>query len=117
MLDMQSSFASLLSDSPGSRTLMEISIDTGSVPPFQLCPYDALLADSIIEASVSPWSSLMLPVNKDISVCICIDFRRLNAVAIADPYLMPRVDAIIDCLGNAVFLSKFDLVKGSIRSL
>ena len=55
----------------------------------------------------------MLPVlKKDGTVRICVDFRRLNAITKPDPYLMPRVDSIIDSLGSSSFLSKFDLVKG-----
>ena len=71
------------------------------------------MEEGIIEPSHSPWSSPMIPVKKkDGSVRICIDFRHLNAVTTPDPYLMPRIDDIIDCLGNAKFLSKFDLAKG-----
>ena len=35
-----------------------------------------------------------------------MDFRRINAVSVPDPYLMPRVDEIIDRLGEAQYLSK-----------
>ena len=41
-----------------------------------------------------------------------MDFRRINALSLLEPYLMPRVDEIIDCLGKAVYLSKLDLNKG-----
>ena len=125
--EVQKSFGSLLTDTPGSTSLTEIAIITGDAPPFQSCPYripsallnsvrlslDTLMEEGIIEPSHSPWSSPMIPVKKkDGSVRICIDFRRLNAVTTPDPYLMPRIDDIIDCLGNAKFLSKFDLAKG-----
>ena len=49
----------------------------------------------------------MLPVHKkDGTVRVCIDFRRLNAITVPDPYLMPRIDAIVDCLGRVNFMTK-----------
>ena len=60
--------------------------------------------------SVSPWSSPIIPVRKkDGSVRLCIDFRRLNKETVPDPYLMPRVEEIIDCLGEAMYVSTLDL--------
>ena len=63
------------------------------------------------EPSLSPWSSPVFPVHKkDGTVRVCIDFRRLNAITVPDPYLMPRID--VDCLGRANSMTKIDLVKG-----
>ena len=42
---------------------------------------------------------------------LCIDFRRLNET-VPDPYLMPRMEEIIDCLGEAMYVSTLDLNKG-----
>ena len=109
-------------DSPGATHLLEVAIDTGDHAPFQSFPYriptsmlssvkstlDNLLSLGIIEPCSGPWSSPMLPVKKkDGSIRISIGFRRLKP----DPYLMPRVDVIIGCIGNSLFLSKLDLVK------
>ena len=74
---------------------------------------DTLLSEHIIEPSTSTWSNHLLPVlKKDQTIRICIDFRELNAVTVPDPYLMPRIDDITDCLGGAQYLSKMDLQKG-----
>lgn len=37
-----------------------------------------------------------------------MDFRALNAITDADPYLMPRVDELLESLGGAKVLSKMD---------
>ena len=72
-----------------------------------------LLAAGIIRPSLSPWSSPIIPVRKnDGCVRLCVDFRWINAVSVPDPYLMPRVNEIIDRLGKAVYLPKLDLNKG-----
>ena len=105
-----------------------MSIDIGDNSPFQSYTYrfpvkliepvkdalDILLSHKIIEPCSGPWSSPILPVLKKdgSSIHICIDFRWLNAITKPDPYLMPRVDTILDFLGTSSFLSKFDLVKG-----
>ncbi len=41
-------------------------------------------------------------------VRLCVDFRWINAVSVSDPYLVPRVNEIIDHLGKAVFRPKLD---------
>ena len=54
-----------------------------------------------------------MPVRKpDGRTRLCIDFRKLNSVTVADPYYMPRIDETVDKLGEAKFLSKIDLAKG-----
>ena len=63
--------------------------------------------------STSPWSSPMIPVRKpDGTVRLCIDFRKVNHITKPDPYLMPRIDEMIDQLGEAQYLSKLDLNNG-----
>ena len=72
-----------------------------------------LREQGIIEPSHSPWASPIVPVSKpDNSVRMCVDYRKLNAVTVADPYHMPLVPALIDQVGRANFLSKIDLSKG-----
>ena len=41
-----------------------------------------------------------------------MDYRRLNAQSQVDAYPMPRVDDLIEQLGNAKFLSTLDLSRG-----
>lgn len=43
---------------------------------------------------------------------MCVDYRRLNAIAEADAYPMPRVDDMIDALGKAKYITTLDLARG-----
>ena len=49
---------------------------------------------------------------KDGSIRLCVDYRKLNSVTPMDAYPMPRVDDLIDRLGNAKYISKLDLSRG-----
>ena len=67
----------------------------------------------IIEKFSSDWSSpIVLVKKKDGTLRFCIDFRRLNSVSKTDAYPMPRVDDLLDELGQARFISTLDLTKG-----
>ena len=69
--------------------------------------------EGIIEPSNSPWSSPIVPIkNPDGLIRMCIDYRKLNAVTIPDPYCMPLVDDLLDQVGESTYLSKLDLTKG-----
>ena len=41
-----------------------------------------------------------------------MDYRKLNKVTTPDPYPIPRVDDLLDGLGQAQYISKLDLTKG-----
>ena len=43
---------------------------------------------------------------------LCIDYRKLNAITIPDPYAIPLIDSLIDQLGEATLLTKLDMNKG-----
>ena len=49
---------------------------------------------------------------KDGGVRLCIDYRRLNAVTKSDPFPLPRIDELIDKLGQATHISTLDLERG-----
>lgn len=49
---------------------------------------------------------------KDGTLRICVDYRKLNSVSVADAYPMPRVDDLIDQLGKAKYITTLDLTKG-----
>ena len=72
-----------------------------------------MLELNVIEESKSAWSSPIVFVAKpDNTVHFCNDFRNLNAVSEFDAYPMPRVDKLIESLGNAWFITTLDLTKG-----
>ena len=72
-----------------------------------------MLDNDIIEPSSSAWSSPCLLVPKpDKTFRLVTDFRKINAISKSDSYPIPRVFDCIDRIGNARFVSKFDLLKG-----
>ena len=114
----------MFQDRPGYTTLTEHHILTEHTTPVRLPPYriphafkeevhKEMLACGIIESSTSEWASPMVTVRKkDNSLRLCVDYRRLNARSAGDAYPMPRVEDLIDRVGNATFITTLDLTKG-----
>ena len=48
----------------------------------------------------------------DSSYRICTDYRKVNSVSKSDTFPIPRMDDYIDKMGNARYVTKFDLFKG-----
>ena len=72
-----------------------------------------MVGNGILIPSQSPWSSAMVPVQKSSgAIRQCIDYRKVNSVTIPDPYVMPRIQDLLDKLSEAKWLSKLDLNKG-----
>jgi hypothetical protein len=61
-----------------------------------------LLDKGFIRPSSSPWGCPALFVSKnDKSLCLCVDYRPLNAVTIKNKYPLPRIDILFDQLVEA----------------
>ena len=103
------------------------SIDTGEHPPVYIRPYriphsqlhmvdehiEDMLAKGIIKESNSPWSQpLVIVTKKDGSPRFCVDFRRLNFITKKQIFPMPRIDDVLDCLGDACYFTTLDLASG-----
>ena len=43
---------------------------------------------------------------------LCVDYRSLSAITVADVYPLPRIDNIIDSAGKATWYTKMDLHAG-----
>ena len=79
---------------------------------------DTLLDAGIITPSCSPWASPLVLVKKpDNSIRPCVDYRKLNAVTVADSYPLPRVDESMECLSGAKYLTTLDLHSGFMHLL
>ena len=64
----------------------------------------------VIEPSSSPWAAPVVVIPKpDKTFRFCVDYRRLNEVAVPDVFPMPRIDNLIDKIGKAKYLTKIDL--------
>ena len=124
---LRTEFGDVMSDLPGKTEIVEHRIETGDAKPVRLPPYrlphayrdivkkelEEMEKHGIIENSSSDWSSpIALVKKKDRTLRFCTDFRRLNSVSKTDAYPMPRVDDLLDELGQARFISTLDLTKG-----
>lgn len=112
---------------PPSRAIdFEIELEPGHTPPsrptYRLSSeelaelkktLDELLAKGFIKPSVSPFGAPILFVKKkDGSRRMVIDYRGLNRITIKNKYPLPRIDELLDQLGNAKVMSKLDLMSG-----
>jgi hypothetical protein len=75
-----------------------------------------LLDKGYIHPSTSPWGCPTLFVEKkDKELCLCVDYRPLNAVTIKNKYPLPRIDILFDQLVGAQVFSKIDLRSGYLQ--
>ena len=121
-------FADVFSDTPGKTNLVVHYIELlPNTQPIRCAPYrlhpekreflrtelDNLLQQGIIEESNSPWASPIVMVPKsDGALRLCTDFRKVNAVTVPDPFPLPRVEDLLDRVGQAKFLTKLDMTRG-----
>ena len=67
----------------------------------------------IIRESRSPYASPVVIVKKsDGSNRVCVDYRKVNKLAVFDPEPMPTAEELFQETGNDKFFSKVDLSKG-----
>ena len=125
--DLILSFPSIFKDSPGRINLLYHDVEVGDNKPIKQYPYrinptkakiitdevDYMLTNKLIKPSFSPWSSPVVLVPKpNNQFRLCLDYRKVNAITKTDSYPLPRVDDCVDRIGNAQFISKFDLLNG-----
>lgn len=125
---MLSKYPDVLADAPGHCNLIchDVELMPGTTPIRQ-APYrvpqtkkdlikkevDYLLENGLAVPSNSPWASPCLLVPKeDGSLRLCTDYRRVNAVTLPDAYPIPRIDDLVDSVGQSTYISKIDLLKG-----
>jgi hypothetical protein len=101
----------------------KIELQPGTTPiskaPYKMSPVElkelkiqlqGLLDKGYIHPSISPWGcSALFVEKKDKELCLCVDYRLLNAVTIKNMYPLPRIDILFDQLVGAQVFSKIDL--------
>ncbi|KAJ1084630.1 hypothetical protein NDU88_004776 [Pleurodeles waltl] len=123
-------FSFLFSLTPGLTHLCVHDIDTGESPPVKNKIYrvsdkvrssikdevSKMLALGVIEKSISPWSSSVVPKaaapGAKTELRFCMDYRGLNSVTKTDAHPIRRADELVDRLGADKFLSTFDFTSG-----
>ena len=75
---------------------------------------DDLLRQGLIEPSSSPWAAAIVCARrKDGRLRLAIDYRALNAKSITfSQHPIPRIDDLLDRLGEATFFTTLDLKSG-----
>ena len=111
----------------GCTSLVQHSIDTGDHPPVKQPPYrtpvvyrekieqmvNDMRKQGVVKPSHSSWASpIVLVPKKDGSLRFCVDYRRLNSLTRKDVYPLPRVEDILDTLGEAKYFTSLDLASG-----
>lgn len=67
----------------------------------------------VFQPSHSPWASpVVLVRKKDGSHRFCVDYREVNSVTKRDQFPLPRVDDLLDQLGETRYFSMLDLASG-----
>ena len=115
----------------GCTHLVTHEIETGDSPPIKQHarrePYlqrakitlliKEMLDRGVIAPSSSPWASPIVLVRKpDGSPRFCVDYRKLNFVTVKDVFPLPRIDDLLDRLGQALVYGTLDLAL-SVESL
>jgi hypothetical protein len=93
-----------------------------AVPVYRLTPakqqllreeIDKMLDQDVIEESDSPWAAPVVMVPKpDGGLRVCINYRQLNAITIADAYPLPRIEDLLHSAKKTPYMLTMDLRSG-----
>ena len=120
-------YEEIFTEIPGKASVIEHKIDLTDNRPIRCRPYLLLYANrgeireerknmmdtGIVRESSSPYASpLVVAKKKDGSNRMCVDYRKLNLVAFADPAPMTTAEDLFGKLGKCRYYSTIDLSKG-----
>ena len=83
----------------------------------EVCKYlEAWLRQGVIQPSCNPYTSQVVIVcKKSGEICLCIDFRALNAVTICDSFPLPRIKEALQAVKATVWFMSFNLAQGYLQ--
>ena len=77
---------------------------------------DTWLKQGIIRPLQSPYASQVVIVHKKTGeICLCVDFRALNAVTICDSFPLPQIEEALQAVKAAVWFTSLDLAQGYLQ--
>jgi hypothetical protein len=92
-----------------------------SLPPYHASPakcmdinkqIDKWFSQGVIRESDSPWGAPVIVVYQNGKARVCIDYRKVNNITMADEYPLPRQTDILRTLSGSQWLSTFDMLSG-----
>ena len=120
-------YCNLFPDVPTKTSIVYHDVEIGDAAPIKQHPYRVnpiklkamreeikyMLENGIIEYSNSDFSSPSMLVPKpDGTYQFVTNFKAVNAITRSDSYPIPRIEDCIDKVGQAKYVTKFDLLKG-----
>ena len=77
---------------------------------------DTWLKQGIIQPLQSLYTLQVVIVHKKTGeICLCVDFRALNAVTIRDSFPPPQIEEALQAVKAAVWFTSFDLAQGYLQ--
>ena len=112
----------------GRTTWVKHHIDTGNHPPVRERGRRHSMAarvemerqvlelrdKGIVKPSTGEWASNVVMVGKkDGTMRMCVDYRSVNEITVnSDPYMLPRIDEMLDRLAGSKWFTTLDLIMG-----
>ena len=70
----------------------------------------------IIRPSKSPYASQVVIVHKKLGeICLCIDYQKLNTIAVRDAFPLPQIDKALHAVHSSSWFTSFDLTQGYLQ--
>ena len=128
--ELLSEFADVFSkpgEALGRTSVVQHRIPTKTDKPVKINPYrlgwekrkiaeqevSEMLKQGVLQPSDSDYCSpVVLVKKKDGSWRFCADYRKLNEQTVSDCYQLPRIEDILDSLGNSKYFHTADLKSG-----
>ena len=58
---------------------------------------------------------MVIVCEKSGEICLCIDFRALNAITICDSFPLPCIEEALQAVKSTMWFTSFDLAQGYLQ--